>query len=151
MLQQMLRFFFSNVVSIVNQPQGWTTFWEDMGSQEVLALDMVIDDHSLHRILAAITRQPKPAPNRARCMHCKVSLTHKTRALHCQHCGRHVCSACSRCTLAPDYFPKSFAIYHHAWVCLVCEKILVARKEDNSSSTHPISVSSVGDDDERFM
>jgi hypothetical protein len=36
------------------------------------------------------------------------------------------------------YFPKA------SWVCT-----LVARKEDNGSSTHPIS-SSVGDDDERF-
>jgi hypothetical protein len=120
-----------------------------MGTSDVLALDMVQDDHSLHRILAAITGPPKCAPARTWCMHCRSPLGSFARALHCRHCGRHICSACSRCTLTPDLFPKSFEIYEASWVCIVCEKILVARKEDNSSSTNPIS--SLDDDDERFL
>jgi hypothetical protein len=131
------------------QPQRWTAFWDDMGSAEVIALDMVTDDHSLHRILAAITRPPKLAPTRTWCMHCKSSLGSIARSLHCRHCGSHICSACSRCTLTPDYFLKSFDIYEPSSVCLVCEKILVARKEENSSSTQPIS--SVEDEDEMLI
>jgi hypothetical protein len=33
-------------------------------------------------------------------------------------------------------------------VCFVCEKILVARKEDNSTGTQPMS--SIGDEEERL-
>lgn len=120
-----------------------------MGCAEVLALDMVTDEHSLYRILAAMTRPQKLAPIRSWCMQCKSLLDPIGSALHCHHCGSHICCACSRCTLAPDYFPKSFGIYEPSPVCLVCEKILVARKEENSSSTQPIS--SLVDEDDRSM
>jgi hypothetical protein len=54
-----------------------------------------------------------------------------------------------RTTLAPEFFPKTFEIYEPSWVCCVCEKILIARKEDNSTGTQPIS--SVGDEDEQRL
>jgi hypothetical protein len=45
--------------------------------------------------------------------------------------------------MPPEYFPKSFEIFEPSWVCIVCEKILMDRKEDflsnSSGSTHPIS------------
>lgn len=131
------------------QPKRWMAFWDEMGTAEVLALDMVTDDHALHRILAAIATPLKMAPTRPWCMSCKTALGSFARALHCRHCSRHVCSACTRCTLPPDYFPKSFDLYEPSWVCTVCEKILIARKEENSSSTHPIS--SLGDEDDRYL
>ena len=112
-------------------------------------MDMVLDEHALHRILSAITKPTKWAPFRPWCMQCNALLGAIARAIHCRHCGRHVCGACVRCRLSPEYFPKAFEMYEPSWVCLVCEKILVARKEENSSSTHPIS--SLGDDDERYI
>jgi hypothetical protein len=121
-----------------------------MGTTDVLALDMVSDEHSIHRILAAITRPPKWAPTRPWCMQCKSILGSYSRAMHCGHCGRHLCGGCIQRTLPPDYFPKSFEMYEPAWVCHVCEKILVSRKEDflsnSSGSTHPVS--SIADEDE---
>lgn len=133
------------------KPQQWSTFWDDMGSPDVLALDMVVDNHSLRRILAAITKPPMPAPARPRCMHCKGSFAALARPLHCQHCGRLLCRTCCKCSLGPEYFPKSFPVIDRSCVCIVCEKILITRKEDTSSSTHPISISSVGDEDDRFI
>lgn len=131
-----------------SQPKRWVSFWDDMGSSEVLPLDMVQDENTLYRILAAITHPPKWAPTRTWCMSCRTPLGSFARAIHCRHCGRHVCGACTRCTLAPEFFPKTFDIYEASWVCVVCEKILVARKEDNSTETQPMS--SVGDEEERF-
>lgn len=130
-----------------SQPKRWLAFWDDMGTSDVLPLDMVQDDHNLHRILAAITRPPKRAPPRPFCMHCRSSIG--SHAMHCRHCGRHTCSACCRCTLTPDYFPKSFEIFEASWVCIVCENILVARREDSSSSTNPMS--SLDDEEDRFI
>jgi hypothetical protein len=119
-----------------------------MGQTGVLALDMVMNDHSTHRIMAAITKQPQPAPWRPWCMQCKAAIGSDARAIHCGHCGRHTCRSCCRSTLSPDYFPKFFVLEGPTAVCMVCEKILLARKEDNSSSTQPLSVS-IGDEDDK--
>jgi hypothetical protein len=121
-----------------------------MGDPNVLPLDMVTDDHSLHRIVDAITKQPRLAPSRSWCMQCKVGLGSNAKTLHCGHCGRYTCTFCCRSTLTPNYFPKSFVIYGPTAVCLICEKVLVARKEDNSSSTVPLSAS-YGDEDDKLM
>jgi len=125
------------------KPKRWVSFWDDIGRSEVLALDMVADEHALHRILAAINKPQKWAPKRSCCMHCHTVLGSFARALHCRHCGRLVCGACSPRSLAAEFFPKSFEIYESSWVCVVCEKILVGRKEDNSSATQPTVTSSV--------
>ena len=152
-LHMMLRHCFFSIPFLFFQPKRWVATWDDMGSSEVLPLDMVQDENTLYRILAAINHPPKWAPARTWCMHCKTSLGSFARGMNCRHCGRHICGACSRCTLAPDYFPKNFEIYEASWVCLLCEKILVARKEDNSSGTQPISssMSSVAEEGDRFL
>ena len=133
------------------KPKRWVATWDDMGSSEVLPLDMVEDENTLYRILAAINHPPKWAPARTWCMNCKTSLG-SPRGINCRHCGRHVCGACCRTTLAPEFFPKNFEIYEASWACVVCERILVGRKEDNSSGTQPISsgASSVFDEYDRF-
>ena len=115
----------------------------------MLALDMVKKDHHLRRILGAISVPQHWAPSRKWCMQCKVTLGTFARALHCGHCGRFVCGDCAPRSLSADYFPSEFEIEEPAWVCLVCDKILVARKEfgcttpsrnrDDNSSIHPPS------------
>jgi hypothetical protein len=114
---------------LFNQPKRWVSFWEDMGSSSVLALDMVKDEHSLYRILSAISQPQKWPPSRSWCMQCKGTIGTFARALHCRHCGRFVCGDCSPGTLTPDYFPKDFDVDENSWVCRLCEKILVSRKE----------------------
>lgn len=125
------------------------TFWEDTGTAEILALDMVEDEHDLHRLLAAISKPQKWAPSRSRCMQCKATLGTFARAIHCRHCGRMVCGACSHRSLAAHFFPKSFELNDSAWVCLVCEKILVSRREDEFSDTQP-ATSYLEDDEDRM-
>jgi len=116
----------------------------------VLPLDMITDRHSLHRVVSAIVKQPQPAPKRPWCMQCQTGLGGRAKTMHCGHCGRHTCSSCSQATLPPSYFPKSFLIDVPTPVCQICEKILGARKEDSSSSTHPLS-SSIGYEDEKGL
>ena len=128
------------------KPKRWISFWDDMNTSDILALDMVSDENNLHRILAAINRPQKMAPARSWCMHCKASLGSFARALHCRFCGRHVCGACASRAMTAEFFPKSFEIYEASWVCVVCEKVLVTRKEDNSSMTQPTTSSSTADD-----
>jgi len=128
------------------KPKRWESFWDDMGCSEVLALDMVEHPESLRRILSAITDPQKWAPARAWCMNCKVSVGQNDRAAHCRHCSRFICGICSSSCLPPEYFPKSFGISEPAWVCVVCEKILLARKEEASNPALPSSDA----DDERF-
>ncbi|KAL7574803.1 hypothetical protein ACA910_010647 [Epithemia clementina (nom. ined.)] len=127
------------------KPKRWESFWNDMGSSEVLALDMVEEDEALQQILSSINAPHKWAPVRTWCMHCKVTIGENSRATHCRHCSRFVCGLCTSSCLPPEYFPKTFGIHEPAWVCIACEKILVARKDNLSSSTL-----STSDDDERF-
>lgn len=132
------------------QPTNWAWVWDDMGTSEVLALDMVQDDeHSLHRILAAITRKPKWAPSRNSCMHCKLVLGSFAKSRHCRHCGRSVCGNCSHRSLGAELFPKSFGIQESSWVCIVCENILMSRQEENGSETQPNSSIQEDSDEER--
>jgi hypothetical protein len=118
-----------------------------MDSCDVLSLDMVEDKHDLYRILSAITAPHKPAPARPWCMHCKNVVGKHVHALHCRHCSRLVCDICVSCCLPPEYFPKSFQISDPSWVCTVCEKILVNRK-DEVASGRTMPSSSYGDEDE---
>ena len=80
--------------------------------------------------MSSISQPQKWAPSRTWCMQCKVTLGTFARALHCRHCGRFVCGDCSPGTLSPDYFPPDFDVDESAWVCVLCEKILLARKEN---------------------
>jgi hypothetical protein len=132
------------------QPKRWDSFWDEMNTSEILPLDMVQDEHSLHRLLAAIAKPPKWAPSRPWCMHCKAVLGSFARALHCRHCGRLICGACAPRTLNAEFFPKSFEIYESSWVCTVCEKILVSRKEESGSgATLPTASSSKDEEEDR--
>lgn len=111
----------------------------------VLALDMVEDETDLHRILSAITKPSKWAPARTWCMQCQSALGTFARAMHCRHCSRLICGSCASCCLPPHYFPKSFKVQEPSWVCCLCEKILLGRKDDNSHGTPP-TATSYGDD-----
>lgn len=133
---------------IWQKPKRWSAFWDDKGSSEILALDMVQDSSTLYRILAAISTPHAWAPARSWCMHCQSALGTFSRAMHCRHCSRLICGSCAIACLPPEYFPKSFDIHEASWVCVLCEKILIARRDENSNSTHPTS--SYGDDDEKF-
>ncbi|VEU44575.1 unnamed protein product [Pseudo-nitzschia multistriata] len=135
-----------------NRPESWIPDGDPFGSPNVLALDMVSQETSVHRLLAAITGPPKCAPVRPWCMQCKSPQGSSERSFHCQHCGRHVCSNCTRRALQPDFFPKSFDICEASWVCIVCEDILVSRKEEfsnstSTSATNPTSSLAVDDDE----
>jgi len=128
------------------KPNKWPAFWNDMGdSSEVLALDMVEDERNLNRILSAITKPSKWAPARSWCMQCKSRLGSFARALHCRHCSRLICSGCASSCLPTDYFPKAFDVKEPSWVCGLCEKILLTRKDDGSNGT-PVTAASFGTD-----
>lgn len=129
------------------QPKRWPSFWKDMGSSRVVALDMVEDTKDLYRLLSAITVPNTLAPNRSWCMHCKKGLSRK-RGFHCRRCSRLTCDACSNACLSPEYYPEHFKVTEASWTCTVCERILTGQKEVSSAATHPLS--SYGDDDDRF-
>jgi len=132
-----------------NRPKSWIPAGDLIGSTSVLALDMLSDDTSIQRLLSAINQPSKWAPIRPWCMQCKSPNGASGKLFHCHHCGRHVCAHCAS-GLTPDFFPKSFNIIDVALVCIVCEDILVSRKEDFSNSTgitNPTS-SFLAEDDE---
>jgi hypothetical protein len=135
------------IYSLSSQPKRWEAFWDDMGASEVLALDMVENNSDMQRILSVINRPQRPAPARSWCMNCKATLggTH-ARALHCGGCGRLICGTCAPCCLPAEDFPKCFEYTKSAFVCVICERILSARKDDNCSGTQPTS--SYGEDEE---
>ena len=129
------------------KPARWTSFWYDHGSNCVLPIDMVVEDHDLHRILSALPKAPRGALARDWCMQCKQSLGSTARAVHCSHCSRLVCHSCTSSCLPPEYFPKTFEIRDATHVCVVCEQILTTRKDDNSFGTvltQPVSSYSDG-------
>jgi len=137
---------------IWNRPKSWIPNDDQIGFPSVLTLDMVLEEIAIHRLIAAITGPPKFAPMRPWCMQCKSPQNSSEKSIHCQHCGRHVCASCTRRALPPDFFPKSFDVCEASWVCLICEDILVSRKEDfsnSTSTTNPTSSLAV-DDDECF-
>ena len=124
------------------KPKRWESFWDDKGSSEVLALDMVEQPEVLQRIISSINQPQKWAPVRYWCMCCKNDMHRNTSASHCRHCSRYVCETCSSSCLPPEYFPKTFNITEPSWVCVTCEHILVARKEAGSNATSPSSAGS---------
>jgi hypothetical protein len=141
----------SHRFSIV-QPVSWIPQGEEIGQTDILALDMVSEETSMYRLLAAISRQPQLAPSRPWCMQCKSPLRSSERVCHCRHCGRHVCGGCTSRTLTPDFFPKYFIISEASWVCIVCENILVSRKENLSNSTSITNpASSLFVDEDEFL
>ena len=118
-----------------NRPESWIPPGDPIGSPSVVALDMLSDETSIHRLLAAISGPPKWAPIRPWCMQSKTPSGPSDKLFHCHHCGRHVSAHYTRGGLGPEFFPKSFNITDVALVCTVCEDILVSRKEDLSNST----------------
>jgi ankyrin repeat protein len=129
-----------------NKPKNWVAFWNDMGEDGVLPLDMVTDDHSLHRVLASISTLQIQMPSRGRCMQCKASLGTFSRVQHCHHCGRHLCLPCCNKLLGVDYFPKFCAVLQASSVCTACEQILLSRKdEETTDETQPTTPSSYGE------
>jgi myosin V len=131
-----------------NKPKNWVAFWNDMCEDDVLPLDMVTDDHSLHRVLASISTLQIQMPSRGRCMQCKTSLGTFSRAQHCHHCGRHLCLTCCHKRLGTDYFPKFCAVLQASLVCSVCERILLSRKEEETmDETQPTTPTSYGEEE----
>ena len=112
------------------KPQKWASFWSDMGSVDVLPLDMLEDIPSLHKVLSGISTPQTSASRRARCMHCKEKFGLLGRHHNCTHCGRSVCAKCNAGTLDKSYFP---ALTNNGGngmfkVCCLCEPILLSRK-----------------------
>ena len=132
------------------QPKSWIPAGDLIGEMSVSALDMLSGETSIHRLLTAINQPSKLAPIRPWCMQCKTPNGVQDKLFHCHHCGRHVCGHCARRGLEREFFPKSFSISDVALVCIVCEDILVSRKEEDSNSTgitNPTS-SFLAEDDE---
>ncbi|KAL3770357.1 hypothetical protein ACHAWU_003577 [Discostella pseudostelligera] len=113
------------------KPQKWGTFWTDMGSEDVLPLDMLEDLPSLHRLLSEISTPTIPAPHRLKCMHCKMKFGLFARRHNCTHCGRSVCGQCCIGSIHQHYFPslnneeRSGRMMFK--VCSLCEPILLSK------------------------
>ncbi|KAL7539558.1 hypothetical protein ACHAXR_009391, partial [Thalassiosira sp. AJA248-18] len=114
------------------KPQKWETSWTDMGSDDVLPLDMLEDFQNLHRVLAEISTPQSPATRRLRCMHCKAKFGMFARHCNCTHCGRSVCGKCCVGPLRRSYFPTlengdcSDGMFK---VCSLCEPILLSKMD----------------------
>mmetsp|Transcript_5020 Transcript_5020/g.11043 ORF Transcript_5020/g.11043 Transcript_5020/m.11043 type:complete len:1631 (-) Transcript_5020:83-4975(-) len=112
------------------KPQKWETSWTDMGTDDVLPLDMLEDVRSLHALLTEISVPQIPAFRRARCMHCKEKFGMFARHHNCTHCGRSVCGRCCTASLRRSYFPTlrneegNDGLFK---VCSLCEPILLSR------------------------
>lgn len=115
------------------KPQKWEAFWLDMGSDDVLPLDMLEDVQSLHKVLAQISTPQIPAPRRIRCMHCKTKFGLFARHHNCTHCGRSVCGKCCAGSLKRSYFPtlenNGQASNGMFKVCTLCEPILLSKMD----------------------
>ena len=115
------------------KPQKWTSSWTDMGTDDVLPLDMLEDMQSLHKVLNEISVPQTPAPRRSKCMHCKGKFGMLSRHHNCTHCGRSVCGKCFVGSLSRGYFPtlaneggNNNGMFK---VCCLCEPILLAKAE----------------------
>jgi len=113
------------------KPQKWTMSWTDMGSDDVLPLDMLESVQGLHRVVSEISTPQITASRRARCMHCKGKFGILGRHHNCTHCGRSVCGKCNVGTLSKGYFPTlakeagNNNTMHK--VCCLCEPILLSK------------------------
>lgn len=119
------------------QPASWESHWEDHGSSDVLPLDMVSDEQSLYRIIAAIQSPPvgRVPTTRPWCMHCQSILNGATATVnHCGHCGRHLCTACMRGRrLSPHRYSASSSS-SHSRICLTCNEVLVTVAASSNAS-----------------
>ena len=113
------------------KPQKWETSWTDMGSDDVLPLDMLEDMKSLHTVLTEISTPQLPAPRRQRCMHCKVKFGMFARHHNCTNCGRSVCGKCCVGALSRMHFPtlsnNEEGKGRMFKVCSLCEPILLSK------------------------
>eukprot|EP00569_Conticribra_weissflogii_P007783 CAMPEP_0171338772 /NCGR_PEP_ID=MMETSP0878-20121228/7528_1 /TAXON_ID=67004 /ORGANISM="Thalassiosira weissflogii, Strain CCMP1336" /LENGTH=2045 /DNA_ID=CAMNT_0011840587 /DNA_START=10 /DNA_END=6147 /DNA_ORIENTATION=+ len=112
------------------KPVKWETFWDDMGSDEVLPLDMLEDINMLLQVLKEITSPQSPAPRRSKCMHCKTKFGMFGRHHNCTHCGRSVCGRCAPGSLHPKYTLHNNGKEgnHPLKVCIICEAILLSNE-----------------------
>mmetsp|Transcript_9043 Transcript_9043/g.16539 ORF Transcript_9043/g.16539 Transcript_9043/m.16539 type:complete len:221 (-) Transcript_9043:73-735(-) len=120
------------------KPQKWELSWTDMGSDDVLPLDMVEDVQSQVTLLTEISTPQMPAPRRPRCMHCKVKFGMFARHHNCTHCGRSVCGKCCIGSLRRSYFPtlRNEAGNNGMFkVCSLCEPILLSKMEGRIPTT----------------
>ncbi|KAL7553526.1 hypothetical protein ACHAWF_016812, partial [Thalassiosira exigua] len=114
------------------KPQKWESFWTDMGTNDVMPLDMLEDLQSLHKVLSEISTQQNAAPRRQRCMHCKAKFGMFARHHNCTHCGRSVCGRCCVGSLRQSFFPtlRSGETSNGMFkVCSLCEPILLSMIE----------------------
>mmetsp|Transcript_17909 Transcript_17909/g.38715 ORF Transcript_17909/g.38715 Transcript_17909/m.38715 type:complete len:1701 (+) Transcript_17909:29-5131(+) len=112
------------------KPLKWERSWTDMGSDDVLPLDMLEDIQSLHTVLTEISTPQIPAPRRLRCMHCKVKFGMFARHHNCTHCGRSVCGKCCVGSLSRSYFPTLRNEEGNGGMfkaCSLCEPILLSK------------------------
>lgn len=123
--------FGAQINMVWKKPQKWGTFWTDMGSDDVLPLDMLEDLPSLHRLLSEIPIPIIPAPHRLRCMHCKMKFGLFARRHNCTHCGRSVCGKCCIGSIHQHYFPtlnnEERGGKMLLKVCSLCEPILLSK------------------------
>ena len=113
------------------KPPKWEVTWTDIGSDDVLPLDMIEDLPDLHRILSELTSLQIPAPRRHRCMHCRTKFGYFARHQNCTHCGRSLCHRCCNVSLRQSMFPTLNDIRGDSGamkkVCSLCEPILLSK------------------------
>ena len=95
---------------------------------------MVIDEHSMYRVLSSIRHQQAWAPSRLTCMQCKAVFGPLLRKHHCRHCARVICGQCSPGRIDSNLFPFTFDKSEvvgkgSVRVCIVCEEILQKRQD----------------------
>ncbi|EJK63124.1 hypothetical protein THAOC_16235, partial [Thalassiosira oceanica] len=112
------------------KPQKWQATWTDMGTEDILPLDMIEDVSMLSRILCEISSPQAKAPKRIRCMHCKNKLGMFARNANCSHCGRSICGRCCAGTLPASICPhiqNEESKGNMCRVCILCKPIILSR------------------------
>ena len=111
------------------KPKSWQATWTDMGTEDILPLDMVEDVAMLSRILCEISNPQARAPKRIRCMHCKSKLGMFARNQNCSHCGRSICGRCCAGTLPASFCPhiqNEDGKGNMCRVCILCKPIILS-------------------------
>ena len=115
------------------KPMKWEVFWTDMGSEDVLPLDMLENVSMLHAVLKEISTPQIAANHRSKCMNCKEKFRVFGRHHNCMHCGRSVCGHCTPGSLNSSFFPtgrkEDDTRNGLMKVCVLCESILLSRAE----------------------
>lgn len=117
------------------KPARWASHWNEIGSsQQVLCMDMISDQDIMHQLFSSISSEQTLGPSRPYCMQCKKKIGAFGRK-NCRHCGCLLCLKCAPNKLDTIFFPpyceKVIQSGEPMRVCLICEDILISRKEDS--------------------